>query len=117
MIVKTMDDLRDALDRMCKYNRVSLTGLNDLANIGQGILARLRRTEVKSRSYPGAPQRDIRADIKFSTLLKVVDAAGWEMVFQPKDQPNRRTRVLEAARAEGGGTDTDAVQVVSDVGS
>lgn len=115
VIVKTMDDLRDALDRMCKHNRVSLTALNDLANIGQGILTRLRRKDVKSRSTPDALPHPIQADIKFSTLLKVVDAAGWDLVLQPKAQPSRRSRVLDAVRMEGG--DTDKTPVVSDLGS
>lgn len=105
MIVRSMDDLRVALDRMAKQNRVSLTALNDLAQIGQGILTRVRRKVVKTQSHPGSPVRDIEADIKFTTLLKVVESAGWELEFRPKSQPNRRTRVLEAARAEGGDAD------------
>lgn len=112
MIVKSMDDLRDVLERMANHNRVSLSALNDLAQIGQGILTRLRRKDVQSRSYPESPTRVIQADIKFSTLIRVVEAAGWEMVFRPKPQQNRRVRVLDAVRAEGG--DTDTVPVVSD---
>lgn len=113
MIVKSMDDLRVALDRMARHNRLSLSALNDLAEVGQGILTRLRRKDVKSRSHPGAPQHIVQADIKFSTLLKVIDTAGWELEFRPKAQPNRRSRVLDAVRAKGSGTDAD--QVVPDV--
>lgn len=103
MIVKNMDDLRDALDRMAKYNRVSLSALNDLARVGAGILTRMRRNDVKTRSTRDDEVRLIKADMKLSTLLTVVDAAGWEMVLQPKDRPNRRTRVLDAAREENQG--------------
>ena len=100
MIVKTMDDLRAALERMATHNQVSMTGLNELAKIGQGILARLRRGQARTRSYPDSPVRLIEADIKFTTLLRVIEAAGWEMELRPKSQPNRRTRVLNAVRDE-----------------
>lgn len=116
MIVRSMDDLRTALDRMAKHNRLSLTALNEVAQIGQGILTRLRRKDVKTRSGPGSPIRDIQADIKFSTLIRVVESAGWEMEFRPKEQGNRRTRVREAARAQGGVGDT-TTPVVADVDS
>lgn len=109
MIVKSMDDLRTALERMAKYNSLSLTALNELAQIGQGILSRLRRKDVKTRSGPGSPVREIQADIKFSTLIRVVESAGWEMEFRPKVQANRRARVREAARAQGGGSNTPPV--------
>lgn len=100
MIVKTMDDVRDAFDRMAKHNRVSLTALNDLAGAGSGILTRLRRKDVPARG--GKTGQLSEADIKMSTALRVIQAAGWELVLQPAVRGNRRQQVLDAVRNTGG---------------
>lgn len=107
MRVRSMKDIREALDKMASYNRVSLTGLNEIAPVGQGILTRLRRDIVPSRPRKGETETVVEPDIKLSSWIKVVEAAGWEMVLQPRTTESRRARVRQAVRGEGGGSDTE----------
>lgn len=95
MIVRTMDDMRAALDRMARHNRVSLTTLNGMANVGQGILTRFRRKEAPTK---GKGDKRTPTDLKISTLMAVIEAAGFEIEIRPRVQAARRQRVLDVAR-------------------
>lgn len=105
MNLNSMADVRESLDRMAAYNKVSITGLNIMAGVAKGILARLRRAEVPSRNRPGDPTVIIEPDIKLSTYITVVKAAGWQLTLEPVPLPNRRTRKLAEIAANGGGED------------
>lgn len=114
MQVRNMDDIREALERMARHNRVSITGLNEMASVaaqvGQGILTRLMRKEVPSRPRHGETASTVAPDIKLSTFLRVINSAGWVMELRPVETENRRTRLRAAAR-NGQEVDTDAPAV------
>lgn len=98
VVVRNMDDMREAFDRIAKHNRVSLTALNQLANVGQGVLTRFRRKEAPSKVGGGGT---IPTDLKLSTTLTIIEAAGWEIVLRPVAKGTRRQQVLDAARNTG----------------
>lgn len=100
MIVRTMDDMRAAFDRMAKHNRLSLTALNDMAAVGAGVLTRFRRKEAPSKhSTRGDTKGTLTpTDLKLSTMLAIIEAAGFEIEIRPRVQDTRRRRVLDAAR-------------------
>lgn len=115
MRIRNMSDVREVLDKMASHNRVSVTGLNEIAPVGQGILTRLRRPIVPSRPRQGETTTKVEPDIKLSSWIKVVEAAGWEMVLQPATKESRRARARRPDRS-GGGEVSDQLADGSDGG-
>lgn len=100
MIVRTMDDMREAFERMARHNRLSLSGLNDMAEVGKGVLTRFRRKEAPTKGK-GATGEVSPTDLRLSTVLRIIEAAGFEVELRPRTQVARRQRVLNQARGNG----------------
>lgn len=103
MLITSLEDMRNAITQMAKTNRLSVTALNDLADVAKGSLNRFMRTNVRARR---GPKQELTAelvptDLRIATMLKIVEAAGYEVVIQPKNTKTRRQQVLEAARDRG----------------
>lgn len=104
MKITSLDDMRTALVRMAAVNKVSMTTLNDLAKVGSGCLTRFMRVEIRVRTKEGVlTDERTPTDLRLATIIKVVEAAGYELVIQPKEGSGRtrRQQVLDAARQQG----------------
>jgi hypothetical protein len=104
VIIKDHDDLRRAIEQMAADARVSVTGLNELAGIAKGVLTRFMRGTVRRRLGPEKKLSDqtIPTDLRTLSLIKVVEAAGYELIIQPKSQTSRRQQVRRAAARQRG---------------
>ena len=101
MIVKSLDDMRKALELMAARNKVSMTTLNDLAKVGQGCLSRFMRGEIRVRKGRTLTDEKTVTDLRLATIIKVVEAADFELIIQPKSTGTRREQVRAAARQRG----------------
>lgn len=89
-VVSSLDDARQAVKKVVAARRSSLTAMSDAAGLARGIITRF----ANNNSQRNAPETDIR----FSSLIKFLDFAGYEIVFRKK--ASLRTRVLDATREE-----------------
>lgn len=103
MLITSLEDMRNAITQMAKTNRLSITALNDISNVAKGSLNRFMRTNVRARRGPNQEltAEMVPTDLRVATMLKIVEAAGYEVVIQPKNTKTRRQQVLEAARDRG----------------
>lgn len=98
LTIENAQDMRDAIQKMADANRVSVSTLNLMAGAAAGILRRYLRGKDRRRIDGVLVDELVETDIKFSVVLKTVEAAGYELVLQPKPTAPRRERVLNARR-------------------
>lgn len=100
MKIETLADMRAAFVKMAETNRLSITALNGISDVALGVLNRFIKGRDRRRINEVLVDETYEPDMKFSAVLKVVNAAGYEMIIQPKPTENRRKRVLAAIRQE-----------------
>ncbi len=105
MIVGSSDEMRAAIEEMASRNKVSVTVLNNLSGVGQGVLTRYMRKFVPRRIGGKLVEETTEADIKVGVLLRVIEAAGYELEIRPRETRSRRDRLRSGRRAgmAGGG--------------
>lgn len=96
--IATLQDMRDAIQKLADVNRVSVTTLNNMSGASGGLLRRFLRVVDRRRINGVLVDETYETDIKFSVLLKAIDAAGYEMQLRPKSSAPRRERVREVQR-------------------
>lgn len=107
MIIQSLDDLRAVIIEMAKRRRTTIHGLEVMGNVAKGAVNRFMNTFVLSRRKDEGKVK-ILTDLRFQTVLKLVEGADYELIIQPKQRKNRREQILDAARAANGGRADEA---------
>lgn len=92
--VHDLEDARQAIRKIAASQNASVSALSDASDLSRGVV---NRFVSNTRKTEGGV-----TDIRLSSLLRLINFAGWEIVIRPRDNRPRRTRIREAARGANG---------------
>lgn len=81
--ISSLEDTRTAIRKVAGDLRVTVTGMTDAAKISRGVINRFinNNTELNNGR---------EADIRLSSLLRLLNYAGYELVVRKKDNRTQR---------------------------
>lgn len=88
MVIKNLEDAREAIRKATDSNPLSITALSEVAGIARGSMTRFMNSQKRVHQLKNP-------DIYLGTYLDYLSATGYEVVVRRRERPSRRQQARE----------------------